>query len=135
MVKNYAESESGEREEDNSQCDGSIRPGGLGSAGRESTFDGDVISNGIVEADSQGIYRNQESFNYPGTPNFGKILSQLRELQASHLAYVEGHEERLRARLKAAQDHHNQVLGQMRSLEQEILNLLGEGDSKAEGAS
>ncbi|WP_445301381.1 hypothetical protein [Microcoleus sp. Pol11C2] len=54
-------------------------------------------------------------------------------MQRSHLAYVESHEERLRARLKAAQDHHGQVLDQMRNLELEILSLLGEGESETEG--
>ncbi|WP_445251101.1 hypothetical protein [Microcoleus sp. D3_18a_C4] len=55
-------------------------------------------------------------------------------MQQSHLAYVEGHEERLRARLKAAQEHHNQVLDQMKALELEILDLLGEGESEPGGA-
>ncbi|MCC3423448.1 MAG: hypothetical protein JGK12_05820 [Microcoleus sp. PH2017_01_SCD_O_A] len=54
------------------------------------------------------------------------MLSQLRELQRSHLAYVESHEERLQLRLKAAQEHHQNVTDQMRQLEQEILCLLGE---------
>jgi len=50
----------------------------------------------------------------------------VRELQCSHLAYVEAHEERLHARLKAAKEHHNQVLDQMKLLEEEIISLLGE---------
>jgi len=54
------------------------------------------------------------------------MLSQLRELQRSHLAYVESHEERLRVRLEAAQQHHQQVMTQMKQLEVEILCLLGE---------
>jgi hypothetical protein len=54
------------------------------------------------------------------------MLSQLRELQRSHLAYVESHEERLRVRLEAAQQHHQQVMTQMQQLEEEILCLLGE---------
>ncbi|MCY7382521.1 MAG: hypothetical protein LH628_08075 [Microcoleus sp. CAN_BIN18] len=53
----------------------------------------------------------------------------MRELQRSHLAYVEAHEERLQSRLKAAQEHHSQVLDQMKLLEQEILCLLGEGEA------
>ncbi|WP_445304764.1 MULTISPECIES: hypothetical protein [unclassified Microcoleus] len=54
------------------------------------------------------------------------MLSQLRELQQSHLAYVESHEERLRVRLEAAQQHHQDVMEKMKKIEQEILCLLGE---------
>ncbi|WP_445301923.1 hypothetical protein [Microcoleus sp. N9_A1] len=53
-------------------------------------------------------------------------MSQLRVLQQSHLAYVEAHEERLKNRLKAAEEHHNNITDQMNQLEQEILALLGE---------
>jgi hypothetical protein len=56
----------------------------------------------------------------------------LRQLQQSHLAYVEAHEERLRARLKAAQEYQNQVINEMKLLEEEILSILGEGESEAE---
>lgn len=133
MARNYGKSESGPGKEDNSKRDGTLGSRGLGSAGGQSEGDGDDIPDGIAPADSEGVHRNPESFNYQGTPNFGKILSQLRQLQQSHLAYVEGHEERLRARLKAAQDHHDQVLNQMKTLEQEIINLLGEGESETEG--
>ena len=47
---------------------------------------------------------------------FGKILSQLKELQRSHQAYLESHEEMLKVRLQAAQEHHNQVQKQMGSI-------------------
>jgi len=56
-----------------------------------------------------------------GQRSFGKILSQLKELQHSHLAYLESHEEILKVRLQAVQEHHNQVLEQMKLLEQEII--------------
>ncbi|MEG4070922.1 hypothetical protein QUA42_26955 [Microcoleus sp. Pol11C2] len=133
MARNYGKSESGPGKENNGECDGTAGTRGLGSAGRQSERDGDDIPNGITQTDSERVHRNQEGSNNSGAPHFGKILSQLRQLQRSHLAYVESHEERLRARLKAAQDHHGQVLDQMRNLELEILSLLGEGESETEG--
>jgi hypothetical protein len=133
MARNYAKSESGQRKEDDSQRDSSLGSGGLGSAGGQGESNGNGIENRTAETDSKGVYRNQEGSHNAGKANFGKILSQLRQLQRSHLAYVESHEERLRARLKAAQDHHNQVLDQMKLLEQEILSLLGEGEGETEG--
>ena len=108
------------------QCNGSLRPGGLGSTARESESDGDGVENRIASGNCPGIHRNSESPNNGGKASFGKMLSQLRELQRSHLAYVESHEERLRLRLEAAQEHHQYVLSQMQQLEQEILCLLGE---------
>lgn len=124
MAKNYGKS--GEKED---QCHGSDGGGGLGSAGGQSEGDGDEIANGATQGDRAGIHRDQKSSINRGKASFGKILSQLRELQRSHLAYVEAHEERLQSRLKAAQEHHNQVLDQMKLLEQEILCLLGEGET------
>lgn len=120
MAKNY---ESGQK---GNQCNCSLNGGGLASAGRQSEGDGNGFENGDVPADRARLHRNSESIIDRGTSNFGKILSQLRELQRSHLAYVEAHEERLKARLKAANEHHDKVLNQMKLLEQEILELLGE---------
>ncbi|WP_445243110.1 MULTISPECIES: hypothetical protein [unclassified Microcoleus] len=45
-------------------------------------------------------------------------------MQRSHLAYLESHEQILKVRLQAAQEHHNQVLEQMKLLEQEIIVLM-----------
>jgi len=53
-------------------------------------------------------------------------LGQLKELQRSHQAYLESHEEMLKVRLQAPQEHHNQVLEQMKLLEQEIIFLIKE---------
>jgi hypothetical protein len=121
MAKSYGKS----GKEDNKR-DGSLRARGLGSAGRESESDGNGIEDRVDPGDCSGIYRNQKSLNNGGKASFGKMLSQLRELQRSHLTYVESHEERLRVRLEAAQQHHQNVMEQMKQLEQEILCLLGE---------
>jgi len=124
MAKNYGKS--GQKE---NQCHGSDGGGGLGRAAGQSEGDGDEIANGATQGNRAGIHRDQKSSINGGKASFGKILSQLRELQRSHLAYVEAHEERLQSRLKAAQEHHSQVLDQMKLLEQEILCLLGEGEA------
>jgi hypothetical protein len=50
----------------------------------------------------------------------------LKELQRSHQADLESHEEMLKVRLPAPQEHHNQVLEQMKLLEQEIIFLIEE---------
>lgn len=122
MARSYGKS----GKEDDCKRNGSLGTGGLGSAGRQSESDGDGFEDRVDSSNRSGIYRNQESPNNGGKASFGKMLSQLRELQRSHLAYVESHEERLRLRLEAAQEHHQYVLSQMQQLEQEILCLLGE---------
>lgn len=126
MARSYARS--GQGQEDNQRHDS---PGtrGLGSTGGQGQSNGDDIKNRIDQGDRERIHRNPESSLNAGKANLGKILSQLRELQRSHLAYVEAHEQRLQSRLKAAQEHHNQALNQMKLLEQEILSLLGEGET------
>ncbi len=121
MARNY-----GKSGKENSKRNGSTRPGGLGRAGGQGESDGDGIENGIDPGDIPGLHRDSKSPITTGKAGFGKMLSQLRELQRSHLAYVESHEERLQMRLKAAQEHHQSVTEQMKILEQEILNLLGE---------
>jgi len=121
MTKNYAQS----GKEDNKRHCSSGR-GRLGGVEKQSKSNGNEITDGIPESDCTGIYRSSENPLNGGETNLGKILSQLRELQRSHLAYVEAHEERLQNRLKAAQEHHNNVTEQMKQLEQEIICLLGE---------
>ncbi len=121
MAKNY-----GQSGKENSKRNGSARPRRLGRTGGQGESDGDGIENRVDSGDIPGLHRDSESSITTGKTGFGKMLSQLRELQRSHLAYVESHEERLQLRLKAAQEHHQRVMEQMKVLEQEILNLLGE---------
>lgn len=112
------------KEED--QRHSSPRRGGLERVGGQSEGDGHEVTNGSFEGDCEGVYRDSKGSLDRREANFGKILGQVRELQCSHLAYVEAHEERLQTRLKAAKEHHNQVLSRMKLLEEEILSLLGE---------
>jgi hypothetical protein len=121
MAKNYAKSS----KEDNKRH-GSSRRGGLGGAQKQSKSTGNEVKDGVPQSNCAGIYRGSKNSVNGGEANLGKILSQLRELQRSHLAYVEAHEERLQNRLKAAKEHHSSVMNQMNELEQEILCLLGE---------
>lgn len=121
MVKSYAKSgkEDGKR-------NSSPRRGRLGGAQEQSSCAGNEVSDGAIEGDSAWLHRSPEDFIDRGETNLGKVLSQLRELQHSHLVYVQSHEERLRLRLEAAQQHHQDILKKMKELEQEILCLLGE---------
>jgi len=121
MARNYGKS----GKEDNKR-NGTTRSGGLGSTRGQSESDGIGIQNGVDPRDCTGILGDSKSSIATGKASFGKMLSQLRELQRSHLAYVESHEERLQLRLKAAQEHHQNVMEQMKQLENEILCLLGE---------
>jgi hypothetical protein len=95
----------------------------LGSDRGESESIGDAFGDATSQGNSTRLYRNKKSFVYSRQRSFGKILSLLKELQRSHLAYLESHEEILKLRLQAAQEHHNQVVEQMKLLEQEIIFL------------
>ena len=121
MAKNYAKSG---KEDD--KCNSPTRRGRLGGTEEQGESAGNEVSDGVSQGDSTWIYRSPEDFIDGGKANLGKILSQLRVLQRSHLAYVEAHEERLKSRLKAAEEHHNNIADQMNHLEQEILALIGE---------
>lgn len=121
MAKTYGKS----GKEDNKR-NSKTGTGGLGSTREQSKSNGDGFENRIDPRNCARVHRDSESSITTGKTSFGKMLSQLRELQRSHLAYVESHEERLQTRLKAAQEHHKSVMDQMKQLEQEILDLLGE---------
>lgn len=116
----------GKSEKENDQRYSTSGRGRLGSARAKSESIGIVFSNATSQGNSTRLYRNSESSVYSGQRSLGKILSQLRELQRSHLAYVEAHEKRLKVRLQAAQEHHDRVLEKMRLLEQEIIFLIKE---------
>jgi len=121
MAKNYAKSG-----KENDKRNSPLRRRRLGSAEKQSESAGDEVQNRVLESDCTRIYRSPKNSIDGGKANLGKILSQLRILQRSHLAYVEAHEERLKNRLKAAEQHHNDITEQMNELEQEILCLLNE---------
>lgn len=76
----------------------------------------------VNRADSKGISGEYRRI-------LGKILRQLRSLQEAHLAYVNAHGERLEARLQENRVHKNQVMEEMKELEQEVIKLFETGDS------
>lgn len=95
----------------------------MGSDRGESESIGDAFGDATSQGNSTRLYRNTKSSVYSGERSFGKILNLLKELQGSHLAYLESHEEILKVRLQAAQEHHNQVQELMNLLQQEIIFL------------
>lgn len=58
--------------------------------------------------------------------DIGGILRQLRNLQQTHLAYVDAHGERLRKRLAENQEHRQRIADDMQRLEGIVLDLLDE---------
>lgn len=58
-----------------------------------------------------------------GKTVIGKILSQLRELREAHLAYVNAHSDRLRARLAEDDEHRSKIITDMDALEQQLLQI------------
>ncbi|MBD2386924.1 hypothetical protein [Cylindrospermum sp. FACHB-282] len=106
-----------------SECDHSNRGGGLEAIGGESSTVGD----NSLQADSalsQNITERTGQTPLSGTT--GKMLSQLRNIRAAHLAYVKAHEERLRARLDENLTHQEKVFTEIDNLEKEILRLFEE---------
>ncbi|MEL7039820.1 MAG: hypothetical protein AAFO04_30120, partial [Cyanobacteria bacterium J06592_8] len=63
---------------------------------------------------------------------FGGIRSQLKQLQADHLAYVEAHGQRLEARLQENRKHKSKVLADIEVLQKELDDLIAEAEAEAE---
>lgn len=62
----------------------------------------------------------------------GGIRSQLKQLQADHLAYVEAHGQRLEARLQENRKHKSKVLADIEVLQKELDDLIAEAEAEAE---
>ncbi len=105
------------------QRDDSDRKGTLGCFRAQSEFDG-AESHSANNADGARPDRGRADTFRRAEGNIGKIVGQLRELQQTHLAYVEAHEARLQQRLEQARRHHQQVLGKMQDMEAAIQELL-----------
>lgn len=110
------------------QRNGGDRSFGVGSPQGKSFRDG-YESNTTPEGDSERGYRLAEEIDPTygvGEGDIGGIISQLRDLQQAHLAYVDAHEERLRKRLAESQEHRRKVAENMERLEQQAMRLLNE---------
>jgi hypothetical protein len=103
------------------QCHFEDAAGRLGSAATESSFTGND------ENSASDLHSSWGNIDEPFTDeeaDIGGILSQLRELQAAHLAYVKAHEERLERRLQENQKHQRKILNDMQKLEERIQRLM-----------
>jgi hypothetical protein len=79
-------------------------------------------ANENVDSPSEGQLATTDEFTREAI--IGGILRQLRQLQETHLAYIEAHGERLEARLADNRKHKQQVIRNMEELEKEIHKLL-----------
>lgn len=118
---NEIKEKAGARED---KCNDQDRARALGSTGIESTFAGDE-QNRTDNSSSPRRGDQREDINHPDSKeNFGKILSQLREIEQSHLAYVGAHKKRLETRLNDAEEHERKFTSQVEAVEQQILSLM-----------
>ncbi|MCT7948282.1 hypothetical protein NG798_00550 [Ancylothrix sp. C2] len=101
----------------------SDRQGSMGCFRPQGAVDG-VESHSVNNSDGARTDGSRANLDQRTEGNIGKIVGQLRELQRSHLAYVEAHEERLRQRLEQAKKHHQQILGKMQEMEAAIEELI-----------
>ncbi|HAA27154.1 MAG TPA: hypothetical protein DCE56_05055 [Cyanobacteria bacterium UBA8553] len=106
--------------------DQSDRPG-IEDAGSEGITDSDRFwqdQAGVQFSDATSCGARQEII--------GGILRQLRNLQASHLAYVRAHESRLQARLEESRKHQETIAQEMKALEEVITQLLAFEENKTQ---
>lgn len=92
----------------------------LDTTQRESSETGDV-SLGFGGIDSQ---RGSSNRGDRTKRTAGGILRQLKQIKEAHLAYVNAHTERLRARLAEDEQHRQQIIDDIDQLGQEIVELL-----------
>ena len=100
----------GEQAQVRIHADGDI----LRQAGRNSESDGGEQVGSIGETLTTADTEWREA-------TLGKILSQLEELREAHLAYVNAHTDRLRARLAEDEEHRSQILAGMDELREQII--------------
>jgi vacuolar-type H+-ATPase subunit I/STV1 len=100
------------------------RSAAMESAGSESTLAGDEQDRANYSSGTRGNHQ-REDFDQPDPErNIGKILSQLREIEQSHLAYVGAHKKRLETRLNDAEEHERKFISQVEAVEQQIRDLM-----------
>lgn len=115
----------GEREGRQNQCNCEDDDSGLAIppiSGGEVRND----QNQVIDSDCKGRGTGRSNRYATRSASAGKILSQLRKLQADHLAYVESHGNRLQQRLNEYQEHRAEILVEMKQLEEDLLTLLRE---------
>lgn len=109
----------------NNQCNSEDAGEGLASVTHQGSGggnDADTTSN----ADSTWRNSNgQDSAEGYREGNLGGIVSQLRELRDQHLAFVDAHTERLKARLADDEQHRKEIIEKMNQLECQIREYFG----------
>lgn len=74
---------------------------------------------------SESERSNRENFSTANTregeANPGKILSQLEAIRAAHLAYINAHTDRLRARLAEDEEHRSKIITDIDELREQII--------------
>lgn len=125
MGKNNEQKQQEAKPADNYQRNDPTRARSVGSFRAEGEIFGNEQNTANNSYSSGTDRRGEGSLKQPET-NIGKIISQLRDLQTSHLAYVEAHEQRLAQRLEQARRHHQQVLAKMQDMESAIQELIAE---------
>lgn len=111
------------------QRHGEDAPGRVGSDQEDSKRAENEGSQGAIDGDSSwkawiSTYTAGGTTNRTRQEIIGKILRQLRSLQAAHLAYVQSHKERLETRLQENQKHQANIIKEMEELEAVIVKLL-----------
>ncbi len=115
------------RKEDH-QCDIENVSPRLGVTSGESSVLGDE-SNKIFNSDSSWRNSSPEQDFGSRQRNSGKMLCQLRELNQSHLAFVDKYQQLLETQLAQNLEYRGRILDDMNRLEEQILQLLGEEES------
>ena len=98
---------------------------GLGFAAGESPCNGNEPYQIFNSNSSRGDSSGQESPN-KGQGTTGKMLRQLRDLQDTHLAYIDSNTQLLEAQLVANTQHRDKIIENMKRLEKNMLELLSE---------
>lgn len=81
-------------------------------------------------SDREDFSRNE---GREATADFGKILSQLEEIREAHLAYLNAHTDRLRARLAEDDEHRQKLINDMDKLREAIILKMQLNASDEEG--
>jgi hypothetical protein len=104
----------------------------LGCPSNQSATNGDD-QNTVCRSDSQrGDSSGEKSITSAGAATAGKILEQLKELQAAHLKYVDADRQQLQARLNETDEHRRKIVADMQRLEGQIKELLAESGTEIE---
>lgn len=106
------------------QRDDQNRSRALGSFGSEGAAIGNEPDRAYHPGSSGGNYQRENLDQADPERNIGKILSQLREIEQSHLAYVGAHKKRLETRLNDAEEHERKFVSQVEAVEKQILDLM-----------